>query len=75
MWLPFLSPRRSPNRGSKSWADRRPTTRFRPRLVNGCLTQMAPSDATVGTTPFWKNLGRFLGSATHYLPSSRTLNC
>jgi hypothetical protein len=24
---------------------------------------------------FWKNLGRFLGSATHYLPSSRTLNC
>ena len=32
MWLSLLFPKRSPNRGSKSWADRRPTTRFRPRM-------------------------------------------
>jgi hypothetical protein len=32
MWLSFLLPKRSPIRGSKPRADRRPTTRFRPRL-------------------------------------------
>jgi hypothetical protein len=32
MWLCFLLPKRSPNRGSKPRADRRPTPRFRPRL-------------------------------------------
>ncbi len=32
MWFSFLSPGRSPNRRSKPRADRRPTTRFRPRL-------------------------------------------
>jgi hypothetical protein len=32
MWLSFLLPRRSPNRGSKPRADRRPATRFRPGL-------------------------------------------
>ena len=32
MWLSLLLPRRSPDRGSKPHADRRPTTHFRPRL-------------------------------------------
>ena len=32
MWLSFLFPKRSQNRGSKPWADRGSTTRLRPRL-------------------------------------------
>src|SRR4051794_10735276 len=32
MWLSRLLPKRSPNRGSKPRADRRPTACFRPRL-------------------------------------------
>lgn len=42
MWLSRLFPKRSPNRGSKPWADRRPTTRFRPRL-HGLEDRWLPS--------------------------------
>ena len=49
MWLSFLLPKRSPNRGSKPRADRRPTTRFRPRL-QGLEDRWVPSQIGLSVT-------------------------
>jgi hypothetical protein len=47
MWLSLLLPKRSPDRGSKPHADRRPPNRFRPRL-EGLEDRWLPSQ--VGLT-------------------------